>query len=167
MPKKSIMGQFDSEREQAPKLTPAQAIKCKSHGCPLNGSVSELGESWYCSYHAKAGGTAAPKVTKMLMENARLTQIEKTVNKLRADEYDKLIETGEVELHELMKPVEGELHAQWQHRVRQMIHKTFMKKTEEIIEQDELDRQKSSKGISRAFRDLTSGILRPQQRLSK
>lgn len=164
----SLMRNFKKSEPQLEeqKITPAQAIKCKAHACPLNGSVSETGEGWLCPYHAKASGRASPKVTQMINENYRLIQIEKTINKLRADEYDDLIKRGGIELHELMKPVEGEKHPQWQHRLRQMIHRTLLKKTNQIVEQDELDRQGSSRDVSRAVRDLTSGILRPDQRVS-
>lgn len=161
MSKQSIMGRFDSEKQEAPKLTPAQAIKCKAHNCPLNGSMNMGGDGWLCTYHVKAFDGGSAEVTAMLRDNMRLINIEKTAAKLKPEEFDALQKSGGVELHELMQPVKGEVFLQWQDRIKQTVHKVFKKKTNAIVEEQMFKRSGGRNGISKAVRDLTSGVLMP------
>lgn len=164
MARKSLINDYQPKNQtEDHKPTPAEAIKCKAQGCPLNGSMNMGGDGWLCTYHVKAGTKEAEKITEMLRENIRLINIEKTIARLRIDEYEALLERDSIELHELMRPVEGEAFEAWRHRVKQTIHKLFTQKTNEIIEEAIVSGGGGSMSISRAVKDLTSGILLPKR----
>lgn len=141
------------------KITPEEAIRCKYQGCPLNGSVQMAGDSWSCSYHAKGNDATAPAITNVIIQNQELFDLERLAIKLKADEFDSLVDTQRFNVSHSLKPKNGECHSQWVHRIKQAVHAAVSSKVNRAIDEHENLTGKSKNKLSATVASLASGVL--------
>tara|TARA_R110001599_G_scaffold339851_1_gene559736 strand:- start:28035 stop:28589 length:555 start_codon:yes stop_codon:yes gene_type:complete len=160
MARKSFYNKHTSDQPEEQKLTPEQHRKCPAQDCPMMSSVFLEGGPWTCRYHAKQPKHVWPKVTERIIENKRWMNIVRVADALRADEYDLLVKQDAFELDELIKPIDGEIHAQWVARVKETIFKAMKHNLDKIAETNETVLRDTDKtGSKWAVNMLTNGAL--------
>lgn len=157
MSKKSFYSKYSKPEENE---QPEQDLKCPAHECKFQASMFFDGGPWACRYHSNKPKQAWPKITEILAKNERLLQLVQVAETLRPEEYDKLIEADSFELEDLVKPVEGELHAQWVFRVKDTVNKALKHLINEAVDGCEVSYRDTESGGSKwAVSMLTSGSL--------
>ena len=132
--------------------------RCPAAGCPMMSSIFIDGGPWACRYHSKQPTTAWLKITDMLNENKRWFMILKAAENIMPDEYDTLQKDDSWELDELIRPVKGELHPQWVHRVKETIYRALKDKVNKITDMSSTSVSSGSNRLT--IHQLTSGVLK-------
>lgn len=156
---------YNPERKHAANQSESdtsESGRCKAHNCPLPGSMSIEGNTNLCPYHARAPRGAWNEITEMLRKNKRRFLLVNAASRLRADEFDKLQQSQEWDLDELVRPLPNENQVQWLGRIKDTVHKALKFEANKIILRNVEGGTVSVGGreFSLAVHQLTSGILR-------
>ena len=149
-----------SAYNQKPEVeeTEPQSNRCPASGCPMSVSMFIDGGPWTCRYHSKQPTIAWLKITDMLNENKRWFMILKAAESIVADEFDAIQKEDSWQLDELIRPVKGELHPQWVHRVKETIYRALKDKVNKISDDSATSMAGGSNKLT--IHQLTSGVLK-------